>query len=154
MAAAPHIMIVEARFYEEIADELVRGATAELERVGASWERFPVPGAFELPTAIKVAIRLRDFYTARARFDGYIALGCVIRGETSHYDLVCGECARGLQDLAIEYTLALGFGVLTVENREQAWARASVGGYNRGGAAARACLEMIELKRAFRLFPR
>jgi len=78
----------------------------------------------------------------------------VIRGETSHYDLVCNETARGLQSLAMEYTLALGFGVLTCENSDQAWARASVSDGNKGGEAARACLQMIELKRAFRLFPR
>jgi 6,7-dimethyl-8-ribityllumazine synthase len=154
MAEAPHIMIVEARFYEDIADELFRGASDALAKSGASWERFAVPGAFEIPTAIKYAIRSRDFYTARRRFDGYVALGCVIRGETSHYDLVAGECARAVQAIALEYTLALGFGVLTCENREQAWARASVSGRNNGARAARACLAMIELKREFFLYPR
>lgn len=150
----PHIMIIEARFYEDIADELVRGAVAELEKAGTTWERFAVPGAFEIPAMIKYAIRSRDFYAARRRFDGYVALGCIIRGETSHYDLVCSECARGLQSLTIEYTLALGFGLLTCENREQAWARASISGGNKGAMAARACLAMLELKRDFRLFPR
>lgn len=151
--AVPHIMIVEARFYEDIADELVRGAVAELDKAGATWERFAVPGAFEIPATIKYAIRSRDFYAARRRFDGYIALGCVIRGETSHYDLVCNECARGLQTLSIEYTLALGFGVLTCENREQARTRASISGGNKGAMAARSCLAMLELKRDFRLYP-
>ena len=153
-AGAPHVMIVEARYYEDLADQLVRGAIEALDAAGASHERFAVPGAFEIPTAIKFAIRSRDFYAARRRFDGFIALGCVIRGETSHYDLVCNETARGLQSLAMEYTLALGFGVLTCENSDQAWARASVSDGNKGGEAARACLQMIELKRAFRLFPR
>jgi 6,7-dimethyl-8-ribityllumazine synthase len=154
MADTPHIMIVEARFYEDIADELVRGATGALGAAGVSWERVAVPGAFEIPTAIKYAIRSRDFYTGRRRFDGFVALGCVIRGETSHYDLVCTECARGLQVLALDYTLSIGFGVLTCENREQAWARAAVSGHNKGGEAARACLSMLDLKRTFRLYPR
>lgn len=154
MIEVPHIMIVEARFYEDIGDELYRGAAAELDRVGASYERVQVPGAFEVPAAIRFAVRSMDFFTARRRFDGYIALGCVIRGETTHYDYVCMESARGLQDLACRHTLAIGNGILTVENREQAWARASVDGKNKGGGAARACLDMIELKRQFRLFPR
>lgn len=154
MADRPHIMIVEARFYEDIADELVRGAVAELEKAGATWERFAVPGALELPAAIKFAIRSLDFYTPPKRFDAYVALGCVIRGETSHYEHVCNECARGLQSLVIEHTLALGFGVLTVENRAQALARASPSGRNKGAEAARACLAMLGLKRAFHLVPR
>jgi len=151
MTDAPHIMIVEARFYEDIADELVRGAIMELERAGATYERFSVPGAYEIPAAIQYAVRSMDFYSGRRRFDGYVALGCVIRGETTHYDYVCGESARGLQDLALRYTLAIGNGILTVENREQAWARASVAQKNKGGGAARACLDMIALKRQFRL---
>ena len=154
MADAPHILIVEARFYEDIADELVRGAMAALAEAGATHERVSVPGAFEIPALIKYAIRSRESFTARPRIDGFVALGCVIRGETSHYELVCNECARALQSLAIEYTLALGFGVLAVENREQAWARASLTGRNKGGEAARACLAMLERKRAFRLLPR
>ncbi len=151
MADAPHIMLVEARFYEDIADELARGAIAELEKAGATYERFTVPGAFEIPAAIQFAIRSMDFYSGRRRFDGYVALGCVIRGETTHYDYVCVESARGLQDLALRHTLAIGYGIITVENREQAWARASVAQKNKGGGAARACLDMIELKRQFRL---
>ncbi len=154
MTDQPHIMIVEARFYDDIADELVRGAIAELDAAGATHERFVVPGAFELPAAVKYAIRAMDFYSGRRRFDGYVALGCVIRGETTHYDVVCTETARAIQDLAVQYTLALGFGVLTVENREQAWARAAVRHKNKGGEAARACLDMLALKRQFRLYPR
>jgi 6,7-dimethyl-8-ribityllumazine synthase len=154
MQDIPHIMVVEGRFYDDIADELVRGALGELERNGCTFQRITVPGALEIPTAIRYAIRSMDFFTGRKRFDGYVALGCVIRGETTHYDIVCNESARGLQDLALRYTLALGNGILTVENREQAWVRASVGGKNKGGVAARACLDMIELKRQFRLYPR
>ena len=155
MADAPHMMIVEARFYDDIADELAKGAIAVLDDAGASYERFQVPGAFEIPAAIRFAVRAMDFYTAQRRFDGYIALGCVIRGESTHYDYVCQESARGLQDLALAHTLALGYGILTCENRDQAMERARIDGrYDRGAAAARACLAMIELKRHFHLFPR
>jgi 6,7-dimethyl-8-ribityllumazine synthase len=154
MTDTPHILIVEARFYEDLADEMVRGATAQIDAAGATWERVAVPGAFEIPAAVRYAIKSMDFYSGRRRFDGYVALGCVIRGETTHYDYVCVESARALQDLAIDYTLAIGYGILTVENREQAWMRAAVKHKNKGGAAARACLDMIELKRHFRLYPR
>ena len=154
MTDKPHIMIVEARFYEDLADELARGAIAEIEKDGATYQRVTVPGCLEIPAAIQYALRSMDYFTARKRFDGYVALGVVIRGETSHYDIVCHESARGLQDLALRYSLAVGNGILTVENREQAWARASTGAKNKGGFAARACLDMIELKRQFRLYPR
>jgi 6,7-dimethyl-8-ribityllumazine synthase len=150
----PHILIVEARFYEEISDELAKGAVAALKSAGVTFDRLAVPGAFEIPAAIRMAIHAMDFYPHRRRFDGYVALGCVIRGETTHYDYVCGESARGLQDLAVKYTLALGYGILTVENEAQAWERARVDRKNKGGDAARACLAMIEAKRKFGLFPR
>lgn len=153
MAEAPHVMIVEARYYEEIVDELVRGAVQALEGAGATYERFTVPGAFEIPAAIRFAIRARDSDTAGSRFDAYLALGCVIRGETSHYAYICRESARALQNLACQHTLALGYGILTVENREQARVRAAVDERNKGGEAARACLRMVELKRHFHLFP-
>ncbi len=145
MAATRHIMIVEARYYTHIADELARGAIAALDAAGASYQRFAVPGAFEIPAAIRFAV------TAKAPFDGYLALGCVIRGETTHYDYVCQESARGLQDLALAHGLAIGFGILTVENEAQALARARVDRKNKGGEAANACLAMIELKRHFGL---
>ncbi len=154
MTDQPHVMIAVGRFYEDIAEELVRGATKALEGAGATWEIFDVPGAFELPAAVATAVRSLEFAGGRKRFDGYIALGCVIRGETSHYDYVCGEAARGLQDLAIQYCLALGFGLLTVENREQAEERAGVDRRDKGGEAARVCLSMIDLKRNLGLFPR
>ena len=154
MAVAPHIMIIEARFYEPLADELARGAIAVLEQAGATYERFAVPGAFEIPAAIQYAVRSLDFSPGRRRFDGYVTLGCVIRGQTTHYDHICEEVSRALQDLVVHYSLALGFGVLTVENEEQAWERAKVDRRNKGGDAARACLAMIDLKRRFRLFPR
>lgn len=153
-AEVPHVLVVEARFYEDIADELVRGALDELQRHGATHERVSVPGAFEIPAAIVYGLRSLQFYGGRKRFDGYIALGCVLRGETSHYDYVCGESARQLQELACQYALALGYGILTCDNRKQAWERASVEGRNKGADAARACLHMLELKRQFHLYPR
>lgn len=147
-------MLIEARFYPDIADELVRGATAILDREGVTFERVAVPGAFEIPAAIRYAIRSRDFFAARRRFDGYVALGCVIRGETTHYEYVCRESARALQNLVTEFTLALGYGILTVENDAQAWQRAAVDKGNKGGQAAETCLAMIDLKQQFNLFPR
>lgn len=153
MADAPHVMIVEARFYEDIADELVKGAVRALDAAGATYDRYEVPGAFEIPAAIKFAFRAGQIDKTRRPFDGYVALGCVIRGETTHYDYVCEESARGLQDLALQHDLAIGYGILTVEDDEQAWARASVDETDKGGVAARACLAMINLKRHFRLPP-
>ncbi len=154
MTDTPHIMVVDARTHEDIAEELARGAVAELNRAGATHIRYGVPGCLEIPAAVLYAIRSMDFFTARKRFDGYVALGCVIRGETTQYDTICAESARGLQDLALRYALAIGNGILNVESREQAWMRANVGSRNRGGLAARACLDMIDLKRKFRLYPR
>ena len=150
MAAAPHVMVVEARFYPDIADELAKGAIAALEKAGASYERFAVPGVLEIPAAINMAIRAA-IKVKRRPFDAYLALGCVIRGETTHYDIVCNESARGVQDLVVEHDLALGFGVLTVENDDQAWERARVNKKNKGGEAAEACLAMFELKRCLGL---
>jgi 6,7-dimethyl-8-ribityllumazine synthase len=150
----PNILVVEARYYEGISDELFKGANIELERHGASVERITVPGAFEIPTAIHMAIRSLDFFAGRPRFDGFIALGCVIRGATSHYDYVCSESARKLQDLASQYVLALGYGIITCENEEQAWDRARADRKDRGGHAARTCLHMLDLKRHFHLHPR
>lgn len=154
MADAPHIMIVEARFYEDIADELVKGAVRALELAGATYDRYEVPGAFEIPAAIKFGFRAGQLDADRRPYDGYVALGCVIRGETTHYDYVCEESARGLQDLALRHDLAIGYGILTVEDDEQAWARAAVDELDKGGVAARACLAMVDLKRHFRLPPR
>jgi 6,7-dimethyl-8-ribityllumazine synthase len=152
MAIAPHVMIVEARYYAHINDKLLKGAIAALESAGATFERFVVPGAFEIPAAIRLAAVAAERGVG-PRFDGYVALGCVIRGETTHYQHVCEECARGLQDLAIEHALAIGFGVLTVENEAQALARAEVGKRDKGGEAANACLAMIALKRRLGLLP-
>ncbi|MEQ8356817.1 MAG: 6,7-dimethyl-8-ribityllumazine synthase [Kiloniellaceae bacterium] len=150
----PHILVVEARFYEDIADALYDGAGTALDAAGVTHERVAVPGVFEIPAVIRMAVRSMDFFAGRRRFDGYVTLGCVIRGETSHYDYVCSESARKLQDLACEHTLALGYGILTCETKEQAWVRAAVDQKNKGRDAAEACLAMLEVKRRFHLFPR
>lgn len=137
----PRILIVEARFYGDIADQLARGAVAVLEEARVEFERVEVPGALEVPAAIAMA-------EIDAPYDGYVALGCVIRGETGHYDIVAGESARALMDLTLVHGVPLGNGILTVEDSDQAMARASVGGKNKGGAAAAACLDMLGLKTA------
>ncbi len=138
----PRIALVEARFYERISEELAAGALAVLARAGATVERVAVPGALEIPGAISILA------TRRTRpIDGFVALGCVIRGETSHYDIVAGESSRGLMDLAVQRRLAIGNGILTVENESQAWSRARRKEMDKGGGAAEACLALIALKR-------
>lgn len=154
LSRPPHLMIVEARFYADIADEMARGAIAELDKIGASYERFAVAGAFEIPAAIRVALLACERGTLSRGYDGYLALGCVIRGETSHYDYVCGESARGLQELTVQHGIALGYGILTVDTENQARARARVDGQNKGGDVARACLGMIGLRQHFGLYGR
>jgi 6,7-dimethyl-8-ribityllumazine synthase len=149
MTERPHIMVVEARYYEDLSEELLRGATQALEAGGATLERFQVPGALEIPAAVRFAAESVGSLAQRRRFDGYVALGCVIRGETTHYDHVCEESWRGLNHLALKYQLAIGNGILTVENEEQAWERARVDRKNNGGWAANACLKMIALRRSF-----
>jgi len=153
MKGAPHVLIVEAPYYTHIAEELARGATGALEAGGATWERVAVPGAFEVPAAISFAVEAKQKGFGRA-YDGFIALGCVIRGETTHYDHICSESARGLQELALRHNLAIGYGILTVESEAQALARARVDEKDNGGEAARACLAMIELKRHLGLLGR
>lgn len=141
-----HILIVEAPYYAAISEELGLGAIAELEAQGATYDRVTVFGVFELPAAIAMANSGQP-----GRYDGYLALGCVIRGETTHYDYVCNESARGLMDLSVQHHLAIGYGVVTVENEAQAWARASRDKKNKGKDAAAACLRMIALRRNFDL---
>ncbi len=145
-AGSLRILIVEARFYEDIADALFAGARAELEAHGARFDRITVPGAFEIPAVIAMAERAATAGRG-PRYDGYIALGCVIRGETTHYDYVAGESARGLMDLAVREGLAIGYGILTTENRDQAWVRADPAQKNKGADAARACLQQIANRR-------
>ena len=134
-----HILILEARFYGELCDELCRGAIAAIERAGATWERMAVPGALEIPGAIALAHETGLYH-------GYVALGCVLRGETTHYDVVSNESARGIMDLTLE-GLCIGNGILTCENEAQAWARAKVDDMDTGGGAADAALSMIRFSR-------
>jgi 6,7-dimethyl-8-ribityllumazine synthase len=138
--AKTNILIVEARFYSHIANALLDGATAALDAAGVNFDRVSVPGALEIPPAIALAARSDKGY------DGFIALGCVIRGETYHFEIVSNESARGLMDLGIRQGLCIGNGVLTVENEEQALVRASASGSDKGGDAARACLALIHYR--------
>lgn len=140
-----HVLILEARFYDRISDMLADGAIAELTARGASYDRIAVPGALEIPQALAAAAAARE--AGRCAFDGAVALGCVIRGETAHYDIVCQNANRWLMKVAIGQDVPVGNGILTVENEAQAVARAEGGIEGKGGDAARACLRLIELKR-------
>ncbi len=135
------LLIVVAPYYKDIADQLVAGAEAAISAAGAEHETIEVPGALEVPTAIRIAARGADY-------DGFVALGCVIRGETTHYDTVCNDSSRALMLLGLD-GLAIGNGILTVENRAQALARAEVSGQNKGGGAAEAAMHLIALSRKF-----
>ncbi|MFT4002072.1 MULTISPECIES: 6,7-dimethyl-8-ribityllumazine synthase [Rhizobium] len=139
-----HILIVEARFYDDMADALLDGAKAALDAAGATYDVVTVPGALEIPAAIAMALDGGD--NGNVVYDGYVALGMVIRGETYHFDIVANESSRALMDLAVSESLAIGNGILTVENDEQAWARARRSDKDKGGFAARAALTMIALK--------
>ena len=132
------VLVVQARFYEQIADQLVAGASDALKKAGVDFDVMDVPGAFEIPGAVMLGAE-------SGIYDGFVALGCVIRGETSHYDYVAGESARALMDLSLE-GVALGNGILTVENSDQAMARAAVDKNNKGADVANACLRMIEIR--------
>ncbi|HEY8596078.1 MAG TPA: 6,7-dimethyl-8-ribityllumazine synthase [Devosiaceae bacterium] len=148
MAERPSILVVDARFYKDISDELVRGALAVLESAGVEVDRVSVPGALEIPPAIAMALIAAEEVDGTP-YDGFVALGCVIRGETSHYDIVAHESARALMDISVSYGVPIGNGILTVENDAQAWARARVNEKNKGGAAAQAALDMIALRDQF-----
>jgi len=143
----PHIMLVEARFYAEISDALLEGAEHTLKKAGATHEKFTVPGALEIPAAMRLAIEAQQQGKLKKPFDGFLALGCVIRGETTHYETVCNESARGLMYLATEYAACVGNGILTVENDEQAWTRARMAEKDKGGGAAEAVLSLIAIRR-------
>lgn len=133
------ILIVVSPYYKDIADNMVAGAVAEIEACGGTYEVVEVPGALEIPTAIGMAGRMSNF-------DGFVALGCVIRGETTHYDTVCNDSSRAIQLLGLQ-GLAIGNGILTVENRPQAEVRADPKEQNKGGGAAAAALHLIALSR-------
>jgi 6,7-dimethyl-8-ribityllumazine synthase len=141
MEAGAKLLIVVAPYYKDIADNLVAGAKAVAATCGAETEVVFVPGALEVPTAIAIAER-------RSAFDGYVALGCVIRGETTHYDTVCNDSSRGLMLLGLQ-GLCIGNGILTVENRAQAEVRSDPQGQNKGGGAAAAALHLVALSRRF-----
>jgi 6,7-dimethyl-8-ribityllumazine synthase len=143
--ATLRVLIVEARFYEPISDALLAGATRVLDEAGATYDRIAVPGALEVPAAIAMAVDAAQ--RKRAPYDGVVALGCVIQGETYHFELVSNESARGLMDLSVNQQLAIGNGILTVDNEAQARARSTDDGRNTGASAARAALTMVALKR-------
>lgn len=138
------ILIVSARFYEDLADTMEQGARAVLEAAGCEIDLMRVPGAFEVPAAISMGCEAE-------KYDAFVALGCVIRGETSHYDYVCAESARGINDIAMALVVPIGYGILTVENEAQAWERAALDKGNKGAAAASAALMMLENKRSLGL---
>jgi 6,7-dimethyl-8-ribityllumazine synthase len=140
----PHLLLVEAPYYQHIAALLRDGAERALTAAGVTFEAVQVPGAFEIPGAIGMAAKA-------GAYDGFVALGCVIRGETSHYDHICESTADWLQRLAVEHGLPIGYGILTVENEAQALVRATPGGNGRdkGGEAVRACLAVLAVKRRF-----
>lgn len=140
----PHLLIVEARFYDEMSDALLDGAKSALQESGASFDVVTVPGALEIPPAIAMALDAMD--EGGTEYDGFVALGIVIRGETHHFDIVANESARGLMTLAVSESLALGNGIMTTENDAQAWERVKKDRLDKGGFAARAALTMIALK--------
>lgn len=137
---APHLLIVEARFYDDLADALLAGAKAAIAAAGATFDLVTVPGALEIPAAIAMALK------GKKPYDGYVALGCVMRGETTHYDTVANESARGLMDISVAFAVPVGNGIITVEDEAQAWARARREEQDKGGGAARAALRMVALK--------
>jgi 6,7-dimethyl-8-ribityllumazine synthase len=140
-----HVLIVEARFYEAISDELLRGAEAQLAEAGATYTRITVPGALEIPGAASMALDVAE--EEGREFDGVVALGCVIRGETYHFEIVANESSRGLMDLSVFRGIPVGNGILTVENEAQAWERAKTDHGDKGGGAAEAVLSLIRMKR-------
>ena len=154
MSEERRVMIVEARFYQDIADEMAKGAIQVLDQAGIGHDRVAVPGVFEIPAAIRFAIRSMESHAATFDYDGFVALGAVIRGETDHYEHIAREATRALMDIAVEKAVALGFGVLSCDTEAQAMARARADQKNKGGEAARACLRMMELRKTLRLSQR
>jgi 6,7-dimethyl-8-ribityllumazine synthase len=138
-------LVVEARFYDDIQDALLEGAVAELKMAGVSHDVITVPGALEIPAAIAIAVDAAE--RGGKPYDAVIALGCVIRGDTIHFEIVSTESSRALMDLAVARKLPLGNGILTVNTEAQAWARARTSELNKGGDAARAALAMLRIKR-------
>ena len=150
MAEPARVLVVEAPYYRDISGQLLEGARRVLEAAGAQFDVVAVPGALEIPTAIALAEESGRFPVS-VRYDGYVALGCVIRGETYHFEIVANESARGLTQLGIDHRLAIGNGILTTEDEDQAWARARISEGDKGGGAARACLDLIALRKRLRV---
>jgi len=143
-AKGARILIVEARFYGDIADALLAGATQALKEAGAEFDCIGVPGALEIPTAITLAL---DAAPRRSGYDGAVALGCVIRGDTIHFEIVSQQSARGLMELSLARKIPIGNGIVTVDTEAQAWARARADEQDKGGDAARAALALVAIKR-------
>lgn len=139
----PHMLIVRAPYYRQVVDGLATGAETILREAGATFETLDVAGAFELPQAIRIAVR------GNTRFDGFVALGCIVRGETDHYEHICRETMAGLMAVALQFGLALGTGLLTVDTLEQALARSGADGHNKGAEAAAAALLQVGADRRF-----
>ena len=140
----PHVLIIDAPYYENISGELTAGAVEVLDAAGATYDKLDVPGVLEIPAALSMALEAAQ--TGGKQYDGFITLGCVIRGETTHYEVVAFESARALMDLSIAECIALGNGIQTVENEAQALARARKSELNKGGHAAEAVLQMIKIR--------
>ncbi len=140
MSDAPHLLVIDAPYYSHISKNLMQGVKAVFNKAGATYDYVTVSGVLEIPAAVSIAV------SSGKAYDGYVVIGCVIRGETTHYEIVSNESARALMDLAVEHRLALGNGIQTVENEAQALVRAKVSGKNKGGGAAEAALAMIALK--------
>jgi 6,7-dimethyl-8-ribityllumazine synthase len=139
------ILVVEARFYHDLSEALLKGATGVLAEAGATFDVLTVPGALEIPTTIAFAVDAAK--RKKKPYDGAVALGCVIQGDTFHFDIVAMQSARALMDLSVAQQLPIGNGILTVDNEAQAWARATFGEGNKGGEAARAALALVQLRR-------
>ena len=144
--AKAHLLIIEARFHDDLADALLDGATSALDEAGATYEVVTVPGSLEIPAVISFAL---DGAEAGTHYDGFVALGTIIRGDTYHFDIVANESSRALMDLSVQEAIAIGNGILTTENDAQAWTRARKTEGDKGGFAARAALTMIALKEKF-----
>lgn len=139
------LLIIEARFYDDLADALLEGAKATLDEAGAKYDVVTVPGALEIPAVISFALDAAE--GEGTDYDGFVALGTVIRGETHHFDIVANESARALMDMSVQESICIGNGILTTENDEQAWTRARRTEGDKGGFAARAALTMIAVKK-------
>jgi 6,7-dimethyl-8-ribityllumazine synthase len=146
-AEKAHLLIIEARFHDALADALLDGATHALDEAGATYDIVTVPGALEIPAVVTFALEGAE--AGGTDYDGFVALGVIIRGDTYHFDVVANESSRALMDLAVQDSLAIGNGILTTENEEQAWVRARRAEADKGGFAARAALTMIALRERF-----